>query len=129
MFLRQSTYILLRVVMYLWRWPSYLPKISFNVKYEWKNLTKFGEDKRKCFKVEIRHQAKEQAYPTNFRPGRFVPSWKHFSLSQMKIVLSSPVYTEKLHIPSNNTICHTSVQQNKNKKQVLFFILPKLMFM
>lgn len=39
-----------------------------------KNLTKFEEDKRKSFEVEIRHQAKEQAYPTNFRPGRFASS-------------------------------------------------------
>lgn len=43
----------------------------------------WGGQKKKSL-VEIRHQAKEQAYPTNFRPGDLQIPENIFSLSQMK---------------------------------------------
>lgn len=100
--------------MCTWKWP-YLPKIELNLKHE-KTSQNLGRTKLKRVYV-TGHQAKEQACPTNFRPGRFAPSWKHFSLSNEKTVISSPVYKEKLHISFINTICQTSVQQNKNKNK------------
>lgn len=84
MFLKQSTYIVLRVIMYLWRWPSYLPKISFNVKYEWKTWQNLGRTKEKGSKLKFVIRPKSRHILLTFDQEDLQVAENIFSLSQTK---------------------------------------------
>jgi hypothetical protein len=119
MFLRQSTCTSQGNYMYM-KTTFLSPQSKVELKI-WKTSQNLRRTKfKKRFSVKISHQAKEQAHPTNIQLGRFVPSWRHFSLSDEKIVISS-VCTEKLHIPFSNIVkFQCNKRKTKNKSYSLY---------